>query len=197
MAEYKKRWVERLLTLGLDIPGFMAFFKDFIKNGIEAKRNKNPRPDVVRTIEALKRAGKPEKAKIIMRRLERAATEKIPDFENDVVVALGEILPCDKDGNIIEQSAVQIYEWIADLSEESFSTFVYAMKHDPIWQMVKYSLSRYGLEGLKYVAGFLFEAGEELNQFGNEFCIKLEPTRNKFRVHARISRKGVWSWLDF
>jgi hypothetical protein len=196
----KQGWFARfLLTVGLDLPGIIAFFKSFLKDGIDEKRKKNPRPDVVKTILALKDT-KPEKAKILMDRLEEASKSAKPDFENELVLALGGVIPYNEEGkNIKEDVAIQIYEEIADLSPEEFAVFVYIMKHDPIWQMVKYFLQRYGLGGLKSLAGFLLEAGEygyqELGELSNRVNKKLQPRLEK--LEKRAAKKGVKAWFDF
>ncbi len=189
--------IRHLFTALGDIPGFIAL-GELIRRWLEKRLEKfdiNPRKDVVKVIRLLEG----DEAKILWARLERASKEAEPDFENAVVSALGDLLPRDdKTGKVIEGEAKEIYKWVACLSEERFASLVDAMKHNPFGQVAKYLITDKGLEGLKWIAGFLFGAGkfgcQELEDFFNKLNNKLQPRLEK--LEKRAAKKGVRAWLD-
>jgi len=152
--------IKSLFTWLMDIPGFVALgelIREWLKKRLE-KFDINPRKDVVQIIRLVEREA-PDEARILWNRLKMASEEAKPDFENTVVAALGDLLPRDdKTGKVIEDEAKETYKWVAHQSEEQFASLVEAMKHNPLGQIVRYLIIDKGLEGLKWMAGFLFEA---------------------------------------
>ena len=121
--------------------------------------DEDPRCDIMETIRRLEGVN-PAKAKVLFIRLDRAAKTQKPDLENNVMVAMGHLLPRDKDGVVKLDEAVEVFEWLAEKDDAHFAVGVEAMKHDPIIQMVRYWVGKKGLDGLKLIAGFVSESGK-------------------------------------
>mgnify|MGYP001593920191 FL=1 len=117
----------------------------------------HPRRDVIETIRRLEKVD-PAKAEILTVRLDRAARTREPDFENEVVASMGNLLPRNKEHEVRWDEAVEIFEWLADKDDAHFAVVVEAMKHDPVVQLFRYWVNEKGIGGLRYLTGFLFES---------------------------------------
>lgn len=136
-----------------------AKFGEVVLKHTEEVLRKDPRQEVMEGIRCLEKVpGKAVKAARLFTRLDWAAKTDEPDFENNVMLALGNLLPRDREKNVKGQEAVEVLEWAADMDDASFAVMVEAMKHDPVAHMVRYLINKKGLPGLKQAAGYVFEA---------------------------------------
>lgn len=88
--------------------------------------------------------------------LELAEASNWPDLENNVLRSLGHLLPRDDTGKVNRDEAVEVFRWVADLTDDQYKVLIAAMKHDPIAQQIKYWISK-GMPGLKFVSGTIVE----------------------------------------
>lgn len=109
----------------------------------------DPRKEVVETILRLKK-NNPSAAEVIMRRLETAAKTGKPDIENNVVRALGRMLPKNASGNVDFTEAERVFgEDVATLDDREFAVVVDALKHDALAQYIQEKILKRGGEGLR------------------------------------------------
>lgn len=136
-----------------------AKFGEVVLKHTEEVLRKDPRQEVMEGIRRLQKVpGKSVKAVRLFTHLDWAAKTDKPDFENNVMLALGNLLPRDPEKNVRWPEAVEVLEWAADMDDASFAVMVEAMKHDPVAHMVRYLINKYGLPGLKQAAGYVLEA---------------------------------------
>lgn len=137
----------------------------------------DPRKDVVTTLFALE-AVNSEAGKYFWRRLEWAALHAQPDYENEVVRALGRLLPRKADGSVDRATAIERFEHIARTCDDNkFATLVNAMKHDPATQVAH--------QFLKTLAGALGDAGRTLDSGSIGTSVKQWSARQRERADKK------------
>ena len=137
----------------------------------------NPRPDFLAAVRKLYYTDR-AKADKIRDRLDTATRTSKPDLEDNVVKAIGRLLPYELRGDKLvlkEDEAQQVLAWVADLDDTWFAAIIFAMTDDKIAQRVKYiyyALSQYDvIGGLQRAfasgAGVTVQALIELNRAMN------------------------------
>lgn len=190
------------------------------------KLEEDPRPDVMRVIRRLYELGDEtgnDEYKVAGRRLQdlldRAERTSEPDLENNVVLALGHVLPRDKDGQLDEEEAILTYRWIAQFSYPEFAVFVRGMTHDPFAQYFREyilrrgprafrqlfdqirGLARQGFEALEtsiaqaHGVANIQEAAQQVAQWTAAVQARTRRPISKWNVPERIMRR-VDRWLD-
>lgn len=176
-----------------------AKFGEVVFKHTEELLHENPRKEVMEGIRRLKEVpGKAGKAAKLFVRLDWAAKTNQPDFENNVMLALGHLLPRDREKDVEWPEAVEVLEWVADMDDTSFAVIVEAMKHDPIAHMVHYLINKYGLSGLKQAAGYVFEAtkaGSEAVKNGLKTAVNKFPEFNARTDEAILRWRASQKWL--
>lgn len=176
-----------------------AKFGEAVFKHTEEVLHEDPRKEMMEGIRRLEKVpGKAGKAARLFARLDWAARTNQPDFENNVMLALGHLLPRDREKNVRWQEAVEILEWVADKDDASFAVIVEAMKHDPIAHMVHYLIDKYGLPGLKQASGYVFEAakiGSEAAKNGLKAAVDKFPELDARAGEAILRWRASQRWI--
>lgn len=157
----------------------------------------DPRQAVMDTLRRLEKV-QPEKAAKLYVRLDWAAKTNEPDFENNVMLALGHLLPRNKDKDVRWQEAVEVLEWVADMDDATFAVTVEAMKHDPIAHMARYLVNKKGVPALKYGMAYVWEAakaGSEVVKNGLKTATEKFPELNEQADDAIFRFRASQKWL--
>lgn len=140
----------------------------------------------------------PEKAAKLYVRLDWAAKTDKPDFENNVMLALGHLLPRNKEKDVRWREAVEVLEWVAGMDDASFAVMVEAMKHDPIAHMARYLVNKKGVPALKYAMAYVREAakaGSEAAKNGLKTAAEKFPEFNEQADDAILRFRASQKWL--
>ena len=131
----------------------------------------------------------PASADMLTARLKHAEKTGEPVPENDIIKAIGRLLPRDKeDGKVDDGGAVEVLDQIAEMPDESFAALMSAMQHNVIAQKAELFVQRYGVRTFTTTFNFLDAAADE-------FATALQPHADRLRSEAEL--KGWESWVDY
>lgn len=212
-------WLHIIREVGLDLPGWIVFIRDImgdrVKKQIKERMNADYRGEAMTVI--FEMTGKDDlkvkaAAEVLLGWLRIAKTQNIPEIEDNVMYALGNVIPYGGDDKMELEKAIRIFTAIGNRNADDFAVFVAAMRDEWINQHVGPLVRKFGADPLMWAVGYISVFGpaafratiEKLTKLGAGIADKAreadaatDPTRqlahefavNLFQIQLAKSRR--------
>lgn len=182
-------WSHVLRDVGMDLPGWIVFMRDLfgdrMKEKMKERVNADYRGEVMTVIAEM--TGRAEakvksSAAVLIERLKVAKATAVPDIEDNVMYALGHVIPYGANDKMELEQAIRIFTAIGGWSPDDFAVFVAGMMDEWINQHVGPLVRKFGVDPLMWSVGFISVAGQAA------FRATLEKLMKQAKKEARRAK---------